>query len=98
MDEDRTPERAADGDSRPQLDKAVVKEALSELLGEIPAFRSLIKLPQPGSEGATQGSQGAEGALSLPGPSGSGSGKVVASSFMYARLLTTLPAAHSGLG
>ena len=63
-------------------------------------FRSLMKLPPPGSEGATQGSQGAEGALSLPGPSGSGTGKVVevASLFMYARLLTTLPAAHSGLG
>ena len=106
MSEDRTPERAADsgsggdGDSRPQLNKAVVKEALSELLGEIPVFRSLIKLPPPGSEGATQGSQGAKGALSLPGPSGSGTGKVVevASLFMYARLLTTLPAAHSGLG
>ena len=44
MSEDRTPERAADsgsggdGDSCPQLDKAVVKEALSELLGEIPCF------------------------------------------------------------
>ena len=61
----------------------MVKEALSELLGEIPAFLSLMKLPPPGSEGATQGSQGAEGALSLPGPSGSGTGKVVASLFMY---------------
>ena len=103
MSEDRTPEHAADGgsggdgDPRSQLDKAVVKEALSELLGELPAFRSLMKLPPPGS---AQGSQGAEGALSLPGPSGSGTGKVVevASVFMYARLLTTLPAALSGLG
>ena len=38
--------------SRPTVDKAVIKEALTELLKEIPAFCALRAQPGPGTEDA----------------------------------------------
>ena len=42
-----------------QVDKAVVKEALLNLLSEIPAFRALMGLPGPSSESGAKARQDA---------------------------------------
>ena len=48
MTEESTGDRSTEG--RPSVDKAVVKEALTELLDEIPAFRALKAQPGPSSQ------------------------------------------------
>ena len=62
MAEERTPEsREALGNGLAGgacLDKAVVKEALVELLNEIPAFRALSRLPGPSPAGDPQNRSG----------------------------------------
>ena len=53
------------------VDKATVKEALSDLLSEIPAFCDLINLPGPSSEGGAHSRSDAENPASVspsPGP------------------------------
>ena len=77
MAEDHVAEHPADvGDvqareSFPRVDKATVKEALSDLLSEILAFHELTNLPGPSSEGGTYGLSDVESPASVnpsPGP------------------------------
>ena len=48
-----------------RVDKATVKEALSDLLSEIPAFRDLINLPGASSEGGAHGQSDADSPASV---------------------------------
>ena len=77
MAEDHTADRLTDagesraGETPTRVDKATVKEALSDLLGEIPAFRELMSLPGPSTEAGAHGRRDAEGSTAVspsPGP------------------------------
>ena len=59
MAEERPVDRSADADrapqvdSRPMVDKAMVKEALADLLDEIPSFRALKAQPGTSTQNAS---------------------------------------------
>lgn len=56
----------------PRVDKATVKEALSDLLSEIPAFRDLSNLQGSSSEGGAHGRGDAESSASVSPSPGAG--------------------------
>ena len=74
MAEDHTAEHPTDvedvqaRDSSLRVDKATVKEALSDLLSEIPAFRELTNLPGPSSEGGAHSRSDAASVNPSPRP------------------------------
>ena len=78
MAEDRVAELPTDiGDVQARgnsyrVDKATVKEALSDLLSEIPAFCDLSNLPGQSSEGGTHDRSDAENLASVSPSPGSG--------------------------
>ena len=61
---DRPIDTGADqtGETPLRVDKAVVKEALSELLAEVPAFRELMSLPGPSADGSAHARRDPENA------------------------------------